>query len=121
MSNWVRRLGAAAALLIGLMNVAHAVYVDGNPLSYTDPEGLVKEIRIRETSSRWKAAPAWAAVEVEVVSQGVVRGRAVRCRLGGQAVAQICRPTRRSYAEEAPAGPRTLPMARGWADRPTEP
>jgi len=45
MSNWARRLGAAAALLIGLMNVAHAVYVDGNPLSYTDPEGLVKEIR----------------------------------------------------------------------------
>lgn len=45
MGNWVIRLGAAVALLIGLMNVAHAVYVDGNPLSYTDPEGLVKEIR----------------------------------------------------------------------------
>ena len=45
MGKWATKLGIAISLLISLLNAAHAVYVDGNPLSYSDPEGLVKEIR----------------------------------------------------------------------------
>ena len=40
MSNWARKLGIAGSLLIGLLNNAHAVYVDGNPVNYVDPTGL---------------------------------------------------------------------------------
>ena len=36
MSNWARKLGIAGSLL----NNAHAVYVDGNPVNYVDPTGL---------------------------------------------------------------------------------
>lgn len=40
MSDWTRKLYVGASLLMGLLNSAHAVYVDGNPLSYVDPTGL---------------------------------------------------------------------------------
>jgi len=40
MDQWFRKLLLGALLLMGFLGSAHAVYVGGNPLSYTDPEGL---------------------------------------------------------------------------------
>src|SRR5437868_12160552 len=37
---WVRRLGVAASLWIGLMTGANALYAEANPLMYADPDGL---------------------------------------------------------------------------------
>jgi hypothetical protein len=44
-SNWVRKLGIAALLLISLSNGVHAIYAEANPLSFVDPEGLVSDYR----------------------------------------------------------------------------
>lgn len=40
MNYWARKLFIGVLLLVSLLGGAHAIYVDGNPLSYTDPEGL---------------------------------------------------------------------------------
>jgi guanyl-specific ribonuclease Sa len=40
MNYWIGRLFFGVLLVLGLLCGAHAGYVDGNPLSYTDPEGL---------------------------------------------------------------------------------
>lgn len=42
MNYWTRKLYVGASLLMGLLSSAHAVYVGGNPLSYTDPDGLAR-------------------------------------------------------------------------------
>jgi hypothetical protein len=44
-SNWVRKLSIAALLLIALLNGAHAIYAEANPLSFVDPAGLVSDHR----------------------------------------------------------------------------
>lgn len=47
MNYWARKLSFGASLLIGLHSAAHAVYVDGNPLSLADPNGLTAaDVRI---------------------------------------------------------------------------
>ena len=43
MSHWGRRFCFGVPLLIGLLSGAHAGYVGGNPLTYTDPEGLATQ------------------------------------------------------------------------------
>jgi hypothetical protein len=40
MGCWVRKLGVAVSLWIGLMTGAHALYAEANPLMYADPDGL---------------------------------------------------------------------------------
>lgn len=40
MNQWARKLCFGASLFAALQGGAHAVYVDGNPLSYVDPRGL---------------------------------------------------------------------------------
>jgi hypothetical protein len=40
MSCWVRKLGVAVSLWIGLMTGANALYAEANPLMYADPDGL---------------------------------------------------------------------------------
>ena len=45
MSNWLRKLGVAALLLISLLNGAYAAYAEANPLSFVDPEGLAADYR----------------------------------------------------------------------------
>lgn len=40
MNYWTARFFFGVALLLGSLSGSHAGYVDGNPLSYTDPLGL---------------------------------------------------------------------------------
>jgi hypothetical protein len=54
MKHW-RQL-AITALLAGLQNAAYAVYVDGNPISFVDPEGLIKIILLPPNDPNYPAA-----------------------------------------------------------------
>jgi hypothetical protein len=38
--NWLGQLRVAALLFVGMLGSAHAIYVDGDPLTGTDPMGL---------------------------------------------------------------------------------